>query len=640
MPARHAGTKQDEVDTPGLFWHGCDRIGKILSPLCKHQSLLRRIVTFIDADLLDSGGGLRTTLLFIILFYPALWLVSCDSGFHPSARPEMGKIQLLVEWPEASTLFSSPSNAIIDCDTNNIATLSAKVFYSDTLLAEGGPWYCAEGHGQIGDLEPGDDRLVILYAYDAYGDELYRGEAPNIRVRTNDTVQVTISMDHVFSRSVSLVENIFPGADSSYPHRLVKLHDLLFFVACDASLGFELFFSEGPGDGAQLLKDIYPLNGPMDWTGVVAPSGFAVSSEWLYFRANDGNGYRIWRTNGTPTGTEPVAIPADYANPNDLTVLDHQVFFTADSSAAGRELWVYDENTGQAQLVADIYPGATGSNPHELTIVKEALYFVADDGEHGYEIWQTDGTAEATVLTADLYSGAGDSFPSDLIDVNGRLIFVAHNGGQNTAGTPPTYHTEIWMIYRDADIVEVQLVADINPSGASYAKELTWITGTTLAFSAYEPSTGHELYLYDWQTDTVPRRITDLNLNEASSHPANFIYMNGTLFFTAHNYNGVEHLWAYPIEQSLAPRCLTATFQNISPRDLTVFDSTLYFSGQHPTKGRKLWATDGIRAGLVVDANNGATRLSPSNLIAFPDRLYYTAFDAEHGEEVFNISIP
>lgn len=588
----------------------------------------------------DSGGGLRSILFFTMFFYALMGLISCNNGSQSDAQQEAGMIQFQVVWPEAPTVTPSPPRAIIDCNASNISTISAKVLYSGSTLSEGGPWECTLGRGTIDKIPPGDNRIVILYAYDAYGDEIYRGETPNVRVLSNQTVQVTVSMAHVFSRSVSLVDNIFPGADSSFPHSLAKMQDQLFLVACDATMGFELFTVEREGDGAQLLRDIYPLNDTMDWSGVVAPSGFIASNEWLYFRGNDGNGYRIWRTNGTAAGTEPVAIDADYANPTELTTLNHQVFFTADNSAAGRELWVYDENTNEARLVLDINPGTVSSNPHKLTVVNDELFFAADDGQHGYEIWHTNGNADATALATDLYAGSVDSYPSELVDVDGRLFFIAHNGMQNTSGSPPTYDTEIWMIYRNADQIEVQLMADVNPSGSSYPQKLTRITDTTIAFSAYEPNTGHELYLFDYQTDTAPQRITDLNLNAASSHPANFVYMDGTLFFTAHNHNGVEHLWAYSLEQPQTPRCLTTTSQYISPRSLTVLDQTLYFSGLHQTINRKLWATDGTRTGLVIDANDGATIDSPANLIALPGRLYYTAFDAQHGEEVFTISTP
>jgi ELWxxDGT repeat protein len=547
-----------------------------------------------------------------------------------------------MKWPFESTTSQKQSRAAVDCGENNIAAISATVMDPITMLAQGGPWDCILGRGTIDEVPAGEGRVVILYAYNTDGEEIYRGEALNVHVRKNQVVDVEITMAPVFNRSVSLVEDIRAGSESSFPHRLFRVNDQLYFVASDGNMGFELFVAGAGDNGAQLIGDIYPSYDTIDRSGVAAPCDFVELNGWLYFRANNGSGFSIWRTNGTPANTEPVAVVASYSNPAELTVLNNKIFFVADSSAAGRELWVYDDETGQTQLVYDIMPGADSSNPHELTVVGNALYYAADDGEHGYEVWQTNGAADMTVLAADLYAGKAPSYPSNLIAVNNRLFFIARDGPQKPNATPPTYGLEVWMIYVDNDLIEVQLTGDVNTSGtgSSKASNMTCINDTILAFSGYEPNTGHELYLFDWRTDTAPRRITDLNMNAAPSHPANFVYMNGMLYFTAHNNNGVEHLWAHSLEKTRALKCLTANSQYIVPRDLTVFNQSLYFSGLDASGSRKLWMTDGALIGIVADTNKGAAKYSPTNLIAFADRLYYTSFDTEHGEEVFQLSIP
>jgi ELWxxDGT repeat protein len=570
-------------------------------------------------------------------------IVSCGNGSQGDSQQEPSAIKVQMEWPFESAASPEQSRAAIDCGAYNIDNIKAAVMDPATMLAEGGPWKCSLGSGTIDAVPAGENYLVILCAYNAGGEEIYRGEAPNVHVQKNQVVNVEITMAPVFNRSVSLVEDIRLGAESSFPHRLFRANDQLYFVASDANAGFELFVADAAGNGAQLLGDIYPFSDATDGAGVAAPSDFVELNGWLYFRANNGSGYKIWRTNGTTANIEEVAVGAGYTNPTELTVLNNRIFFAADSSAIGRELWVYDDSTGQAQLVHDILPGSESSNPHELTVVGNALYYAADDGQHGYEVWQTNDTADATVLAADLnVSDKYSSYPSNLTEVNGRLFFIAKNGTQKPDATPPTYGLEVWMLFVENDLIEVQLTGDINTStsgtGSSEATNMTSINDTILAFSAYEPNTGHELYLFDWQTDTAPRRITDLNMYAASSHPANFVYMNGMLYFTAHNINGIEHLWVHSLEDSQALKCLTVSSQYLAPRDLTVFNQSLYFSGLDASGSRKLWVTDGIRIGIVADTNQGAAKYSPTNLVAFTDRLFYTSFDAEHGEEVFQLS--
>ena len=583
-------------------------------------------------------------ILYLFLFI-CVSFVSCNDGPQINEQqddgPETGAVLLQIDWPDRPTDSLDYVLAAIDCDAMNVASISAEV-YSDSkvLLRNGGPWACSEGHGTISQVPAGDNHIVRLYAYDTSDNEVYRGEARNISVQDDQTAYVDVAMADVFSRTVSLVEDLNPGAESSFPHRLVEMQNQLYFIALDLDLGFELFTVEDAADSAQLLQDIYPIDDTLDRSGVMAPSDFVELNGWLYFRANSGNGFGLWRTDGTTANTEPIATSASFFNPTELTVLNNQIFFAADSTAAGRELWVFDEDSGQAQQVADIRPGQESSNPHELTTVGNHLYFVANNGEHGNEVWRTVGTA-ITAMVSDLYSGAQGSYPRNLVDVNGRLFFIAKNGSQNSGGIPATYGSEVWMIYNSGDDIVTNLLADLNATGgyngSSNAKNLTWIHGTTLAFSAYEPNTGKELYLYDWENDSAPRRITDLNPGAESSYPANFVYLDGNLYFTAHNGNNVEHLWAYSLEQSQSLRCLTTALEYPSPRGLTGFNQTLYFTASHESSGRKLWATDGTRTGLVVGSNGGEAQHSPSNLMATEDRLYYTAFETDHGEELFRL---
>ena len=76
-------------------------------------------------------------------------------------------------------------------------------------------------------------------------------------------------------------------------------------------------------------------------------------------------------------------------------------------------------------LVKDINQVDKGSGPSELIYIDDTLFFTAEDSTHGRELWKSDGTEEGTVLVKDIQPGGVSAFPRSLTDVEGVLFFVA-----------------------------------------------------------------------------------------------------------------------------------------------------------------------------------------------------------------------
>ena len=75
-----------------------------------------------------------------------------------------------------------------------------------------------------------------------------------------------------------------------------------------------------------------------------------------------------------------------------LTSAGNLLYFTADQSSYGFELWKSDGTAAGTVRVKDIYPGSVGSAPGGLTNVNGTLYFVATDATRGSELWKSNGT--------------------------------------------------------------------------------------------------------------------------------------------------------------------------------------------------------------------------------------------------------
>jgi ELWxxDGT repeat protein len=77
----------------------------------------------------------------------------------------------------------------------------------------------------------------------------------------------------------------------------------------------------------------------------------------------------------------------DHIDPQQLTVFNGSLFFTADDGAHGTQLWKTDGTTAGTAMVTDV-GGVNGLNPADFTIVGGTMFFVAN----GSELWKTDGT--------------------------------------------------------------------------------------------------------------------------------------------------------------------------------------------------------------------------------------------------------
>jgi ELWxxDGT repeat protein len=115
------------------------------------------------------------------------------------------------------------------------------------------------------------------------------------------------------------------------------------------------------------------------------------------------------------------------SSPTYLTAIGNTLYFTADDSTNGAELWKSDGTTAGTGIVKDIYPGTFDSDIQYLIAVGNTLYFRANDGTNGNELWKSDGTTAGTVMVKDI-PGSNGSSPSSLIVIGNTLYFSAGDG--------------------------------------------------------------------------------------------------------------------------------------------------------------------------------------------------------------------
>ena len=133
----------------------------------------------------------------------------------------------------------------------------------------------------------------------------------------------------------------------------------------------------------------------------------------LYFQAYDGtNGYELWKSDGTASGTVMVKEHCPRAVATVFPLTSQPLATPSISQPKMEPTW--ETNCGRAMelpsgtvMVKDISSGSGSSSPSYLTAVGNTLYFQASDGTNGDELWKSDGTASGTVMVKDIDSGSG-----------------------------------------------------------------------------------------------------------------------------------------------------------------------------------------------------------------------------------------
>ncbi|MBT1702301.1 ELWxxDGT repeat protein [Chryseosolibacter indicus] len=258
----------------------------------------------------------------------------------------------------------------------------------------------------------------------------------------------------------------------------------------------------------------------------------------VYFVADDGQaGAELWKTNGAVSSTvrvKDIRRGNVGSNPEQLTNVNGVLYFVANNGVDGKEVWKSNGTDSGTTLVKDVFAKGGSSNPAFLTNVNGTLFFAANDGTNGYELWKSNGTTAGTVLVKDIRTGSKvSSAPQSLISVNGIVYFTA---SESTTGRE--------LYKSDGSAAGTVLVKDIYAGAASSGISNMTAVNNTLFFTASDGITGQELWKSDG-TSAGTVLVKDMTPGKPGSHGeqdfthqmANFTNINGTLFYTAYQYN-------------------------------------------------------------------------------------------------------
>ncbi|MES1241623.1 MAG: hypothetical protein ABUT39_08380 [Acidobacteriota bacterium] len=445
--------------------------------------------------------------------------------------------------------------------------------------------------------------------------------------------------------------DIFSGDRSSNPVPVASTGRQVFFTAEQSfEIPRSLWVTDGTPGGVLHLAAVNVREGGALWVP---------ARETLYFVGSGESGAELWRSDGTPAGTEPVGGPAEAGNPSELTAFQGRVWFSAggwlwrmDSAdslvpvkrfpgagprrlqvVGSRLLFVVPAPGGASELWASdgtargLRPLVRLAQLLDFQVVGSRLWFVADDGRRGQELWVTDGTPAGTrVLTS--FARREAFLPGFLPPTltAGRFVFAADDG---------PHGVELWSTDGKG---QARLVRDVCP-GICPAVLSLWRTHRGLLYWAgTNGARGSELWVTDG-TAAGTRLVRDICRGSCGADPREPSFLEDRVLFGAIDNGLGRDLWS--TDGTAAGTVRLTDFKPLLPWltfQSTVVGGALLFSAYDGEHGAELWRSDGTPAGtsLVLDLNDFEFGGSyPEAIGALGSQAFFFADDAVHGHELW-----
>jgi len=438
----------------------------------------------------------------------------------------------------------------------------------------------------------------------------------------------------------------------------------LYFVAFTPDTGRDLFFLST----SLSVSAVDIAKGPAG----SRPYGFASINGKLYLGAttNKTGTELVIASNSKATIVDIVpgagSSYPDYfaASPN---AKENLVYFSAYTPATGFELFKSDGSSKGTTVAIDLVAGAGSSDVSYVTSVPSIgrLVFQAYDQNRNSLLWASNGTLAGSALTSGYDMIEGTSTGSFYVN-DGTLFFSAYTA---TSGQ------------------ELRAVSSLDVNGAPVVRtfDVQQGAGSSLLPGGFAPVTldstafalplrtrplGEEPYIYRSINGTgSPVLIADVFAKtggtSGSSYPAQqtqFYNYNGRILYNAIGAAGDEPYQSFLVEKKATGNTYHAKFtqptrmiNNVNPgrsgsfpAEFTAYESYLVFSAYSPRYGRELFYVDysdqtnkqnRIPVELeVADINTGTAGSDPSGFVVFGDELYFTAFTAATGYEIFSFN--
>jgi ELWxxDGT repeat protein len=337
----------------------------------------------------------------------------------------------------------------------------------------------------------------------------------------------------------------------------------------------------------------------------------------------------------------------------EFIVYNEKLFFSADDGIHGKELFVYDDVTGEVTLAVDVLLGAPGSYPTDFTVFNDELYFSALNHDGIKQIYKYNEDTATLTSIFELTSGyTKSSFPSLFIEYNEQLYFAAFDG----TDTNKTFAYDT-------------LTEDLTPISAYSLLNYATVYQDKLYFISQDKELGEGFFAFDSETQ-VASLIDNIEIIGKPNALKPMVGCSNKLYFmtwkyTAYSNISVTRLYAYdPVSNSLelvTDKLLNWAIHfgddefNMEEKmeawsELTVYQNKLYFNAYLSDEtspygiGEELYAYDCEREELFIVADIDTVDNSEpyregsyiKGMFVDKGKLFFTAKDDVNGRQFYS----
>ena len=399
---------------------------------------------------------------------------------------------------------------------------------------------------------------------------------------------------------------------------------ILYFTAYSDTAA-KLWRSDGTSSGTSIVADLNT-----DFNFAPGAPVFLASAGGSLFLLGQGAPAHLWKSDGTLAGS--VEVPGFQAVGGvGLLAVGTRIVAVGTDSSDSLQLWASDGTAaGTRQLTHLVTPSVyTDYNvPVFLMTTDAKVYFAVADANLGTQLWVSDLTPAGTLPTTAFGSSPGSSFQvptsSQIVEVGGRLVFV---GGLTTATAT------LWAVSPGVPASLTGLCAE----GCGSPPELVKAGDRAVFLNRAPNDVVPDFEL--WSTDGTPAGTLELKpsicspATGCSSYHKDVIGLGGAAYFIANDdpFTGSGELWRTDGTPAgtvrFTDQLTTAEGEFGGGPNLGLLQNRVLFAGGHYVSGGatfELWISDGTASAThQLTFRSDPVSSSPSSLVALGDQVFF-----------------